>query len=154
MGIMRQQGHALDREAGFSLVELMVVVLIIGILVAIALPSFLGARTRAQDAAAKSLLRNGIAAAKTYFADSDSYVGFDAAGAAAAIEASIRWDPAAGPAALNTISIHVDSDTELVLDTLSASGTPFCIAEKEIPTQGQTLGRADAATYAACTGGW
>ena len=49
-----------DEEAGFTLIELMVVVLIIAILIAIAIPTFLGARSRAQDRAAQSSLRNSL----------------------------------------------------------------------------------------------
>jgi type IV pilus assembly protein PilA len=56
-----------------------VVVLIIGILIAIALPTFLGARTRAQNRAAQSDLRNALVAAKTLYTDSSTYVNADAA---------------------------------------------------------------------------
>ena len=50
---------ARDRgEDGFTLIELMVVILIIAILIAIAIPTFLGARQKAQDRAAQSNLRN------------------------------------------------------------------------------------------------
>lgn len=59
-------------EAGFTLIELMVVVLIIAVLLAIAVPSFLGARDRASDRKAQSDLRNAHTNELVWFSDDTS----------------------------------------------------------------------------------
>lgn len=47
-------------EAGFTLIELLVVIIVVGVLAAIAIPTFLGQRAKAQDSAAHTLVRNGL----------------------------------------------------------------------------------------------
>jgi len=60
------------RQAGFTLIELMIVVAIIGILAAIAIPQFSAYRQQAFNAAAESNLRNMITAEETYFIDNNN----------------------------------------------------------------------------------
>ena len=67
-----------NEEKGFTLIELLVVILIIGILAAIALPAFLGQRTKGQDAEAKSNARNLVSHMESYFAGEETYVGGEA----------------------------------------------------------------------------
>jgi type IV pilus assembly protein PilA len=80
-----------DDEQGFTLIELMVVVLIIAILIAIAIPTFLGARQRAQDRAAQSDLRNGLTAEKTVYTDNQSYSNDTTTAGMKGIESSLDW---------------------------------------------------------------
>jgi len=65
---MKKTGHK-----GFTLVELMIVVAIIGILAAIAIPQFAAYRERAFNAAAQSDLRNFKTAMETDYADNQEY---------------------------------------------------------------------------------
>ena len=136
----------MEDDKGFTLIELMVVVLIIAILIAIAIPTFLGLRQRAQDRAAQSDLRNALTAAKAFFTDGDTYTGFDAA-EGQAIEPSLTWVDG-GAASQNTVHVKLVSATEVVLATLSASTQAFCIADSS--TLGTNRGDEDVATFAAC----
>jgi prepilin-type N-terminal cleavage/methylation domain-containing protein len=63
-------GHS---EAGFTLIELMVVLLIIAILLAIAIPTFLGVANSAGDRAAQSNLTNALTEAKALYQDAATY---------------------------------------------------------------------------------
>src|SRR5207244_10587141 len=84
----------------------MVVVLIIAILIAIAIPTFLGARQRAQDRAAQSNVRNAFTAEKTFFTDGQSYT--QTVSDMTAIEPSLTYTQTAGSLAAtgNLIFLH------------------------------------------------
>src|ERR1044072_8553113 len=81
-------------EEGFTLIELMVVVLIIAILLAIAIPTFLGAQNKAKDRSAQSSVRNTLTAAQTIFSDAGDYTDADPT-ALAAVEPAFSFAAAA-----------------------------------------------------------
>ena len=77
MSMMNRLQSASDRrdhDAGFTLLEVMVVVLVIGILLAVGIPTYLGARGRAQDRAAQSTLRGAQNTALVIFTDDGNFI--------------------------------------------------------------------------------
>ena len=143
-------------EGGFTLIELMVVVLIIAILIAIAIPTFLGARRRAQDKQAQSNLRNGLTAQKAFYVDNQSYAADDDATELAslqAIESALTWDSVT--ATTRGVDVVVPAlgganSPSVVMQSNSASGRIFCLADVATPAPDAGTWFANAASGGAC----
>ena len=159
-----------EDDQGFTLIELMVVVLIIAILIAIAIPTFLGAQNRARDRAAQSDLRNAFTAAKSIATDFEG-VFKTASGActdtgalfAAALEsenASLTYTATMPPAAASqNIGVALsDNCRQLLLVRESTSGTWYCLAANQAGNTFRDKGAAsgDVDAYADCNveNGW
>ena len=138
----------LQGEKGFTLIELLVVIIIIAILAAIAIPTFLGQRAKAQNSAAKSLLRTAMTAAESAYVDALDFtkiVGATPATPTAGqvgldtIEPAITFktgtagscasaNPSSAKAADNEVEFIGTSENFYELSALSASGKTFGVA--------------------------
>jgi type IV pilus assembly protein PilA len=128
-----QHPHAVNRErepeAGFTLIELMMVVLIIAILIAVLIPTFVGTKQRAQDRAMQLGMRNALTAAKVIYSDHGDYTEATVAGLSV-VEPSLTFVAAGsispGP---NVVSINPVSVSHIVMAGQSRSGTCYFLAD-------------------------
>ena len=85
--------HLHKKEKGFTLVELMVVIIILAVLTGIAIPSYLALRNRARIQATRSEMQNIATALEMYAADFDAYPAGAWAAASALVEGGGYMDP-------------------------------------------------------------
>ncbi len=125
-------------EKGFTLIELMVVVLIMGILMAIAIPTFLSTRGSANDAAGKANATNAFTNEKAYYASNQQFLAatsMDAGGAT--LDNSLPWGLATTDAAVqgdveaDVTSTGTYTNNAMVIYALSRSGNCFYILDVE-----------------------
>ena len=116
-------------EAGFTLIELMMVVLIIAILIAVLIPTFVGARSRAQDRAVQSSVRNALIAAKVIYSDHGDYTEATVTALESTEPALDFVDATTPPSGSNGISVDPVSQTYFVAAGRSKSGACFLVRD-------------------------
>ena len=137
-------------ESGFTLVELLVVMLILGLLAAIAIPAFFNQRIKAQDAEAKSTVKTAQTALETYATDNNgSYSAADRS-KLKTIEPTLS----SATSGANTITVLTVASNAYTLTVASASGTTFTIQRLSDGSLSYPCSNPGAGGCPSGTGGW
>ena len=140
------EAHEEGTESGFTLIELMVVLLIMAILLAIAIPTFLGVKGGAQDRAAQSNLTNALTSAKAVYSGTGSYPATASfISTMSTQEPELTFQTASVSASGNNVSFAISTDfQQIILTTFSPNngGTCWALSDNNDPSSVTSLGLA------------
>ena len=127
------------KEGGFTLVELIVVMLILGVLIAIAIPKLAGSTEGAQVASMESDARNAITAENNYYAIERQY-------ASVTVDASNNSDGASATLGTSNISVQASpyNTVDIQTQTCADNSDGFTVTVTSSKTNKQV-------TYDSCT---
>ena len=143
---MNRRTRLRREEDGFSLVEIMVVIVILAVLLAIAIPTFFGARDKANNRSAQSNIRNAYTAERIYYAEAQKFT--DDIPTLKGIEPAINFVAKGNPGTWQTgeVYVYIDPVTNtLTVAGLSATSKCYYLRESN-PSAGALF-----ATDTACT---
>ena len=127
---MRRRLHSDER--GFTLIELLVTLIILAILLAIAIPSYLSFRGRASDTSAQANIRAIVPSISSYFSDKNTYLGMTLANLQSTYDQAIDASKYSLPAADLSASSFCISST-VVGQTWSKTGPAGTIVQAACP---------------------